>query len=83
MILTTSMPNILKYPNMYADDTVLYVASEKLSDIEAILTEDVDKINYLADWLEVNQLVIHLKKNKTESMVFGTAKRLSINCNWC
>ena len=58
---------------MYAD-TVLDVASEKLSDIEAMLAED---INVLADWLEGNQLVINLKKDKTESMVFGTAKRLS------
>ena len=58
---------------MYAD-TVLDVASEKLSDIEAMLAED---INVLADWLEGNQLVINLKKDKMESMVFGTAKRLS------
>ena len=59
---------------MYADDTVLYVASEKLSDIEAMLAEDVAS---LANWLEINQLVINLKKSKTESMVFGTAKHLS------
>ena len=59
---------------MYADDTVLYVASEKLSDIEAMLGED---INVLADWLKDNQLVMNLKNDKTESMVFGTAKRLS------
>ena len=39
-----------------------------------MLAEDV---NVLPDCLEDNQLVINLKKDKTESMFFRTAKRFS------
>jgi hypothetical protein len=31
----------------------------------------------VAQWLQRNQLVINLKKDKLESMVFGTARRLA------
>ena len=73
-----------KYSNiiMYAVDTVLYVASEKLSDIEAMLAED---INVLTDWLENNQLVINLKKMDGfwdgETFV-ERGKSVAINCNY-
>ena len=35
----------------------------------------------LVGWLSYNKLVINLKKSKTESMVFGTAKRLASHEN--
>ena len=38
------------------------------------LSED---INSLASWFQDNELIINLKKGKTEVMLFGTAKRLS------
>ncbi len=31
----------------------------------------------IKDWLDKNRLIINLKKGKTESMLFGTAKQLS------
>ena len=34
-------------------------------------------INRLASWFRDNELIINLKKGKTEVMLFGTAKRLS------
>ena len=34
-------------------------------------------MDIIKDWLENNMLTIHLKKGKTESMLFGIAKRLS------
>ena len=30
----------------------------------------------IKNWLDKNRLIINLKKGKTESMLFGTAKRL-------
>ena len=51
---------------MYADDTVLYFSHKGIKNIEAALSEDMDAV---AKWLQRNQLVINLKKNKSESMV--------------
>jgi hypothetical protein len=58
----------------YADDTVLYVDDKELSTIEAILNKDIDAV---ADWLDEIELIINLKKGKTESLLFGTAKKLA------
>ncbi|XP_057299458.1 uncharacterized protein LOC130630077 [Hydractinia symbiolongicarpus] len=59
----------------FADDTVLYFASKRLQDIEDKFNYDLEKI---AEYLKDNELVINLRKGKTESMVFGTQKRLSM-----
>ena len=59
----------------YADDTVIFTSSKDLDAIQHNLGEDIKS---LADWFRDNELVINLKKGKTEVMLFGTAKRL--NC---
>ena len=59
---------------LFADDTVLYVADPSFSTIESKLNADLKN---LYKYFTENELVINLKKNKTESMLFGTAKRLS------
>ena len=58
---------------MYADDTVIYVSHKSISEVEKALTTDMANI---AQWLQNNRLIINLKKGKTETMLFGTAKRL-------
>ena len=58
----------------YADDTVIYVSSKNITDIENRLNEDMTAINH---YLETNELIINLKKGKTECVLFGTAKRIS------
>ena len=58
----------------YADDTVIFTSSKVLDAIQHNLSED---INSLASWFRDNELIINLKKGKTEVMLFGTAKRLS------
>ena len=42
-------------------------------------TEEKLQVDFtnITSWLEDNQLVINLKKGKTETMLFGTEKRLS------
>ena len=59
----------------YADDTVIYCSGKDIESIEANLTYDMDLI---AKYLEDNELIINLEKGKTEVVLFGTAKRLSM-----
>ena len=53
----------------YADDTVIYTSGKRKEDVEKALQEDFTS---LADWLELNDLIINLKKGKTECTLFGT-----------
>ena len=57
----------------YADDTVLFVSSKSIEIIESHLNADFKSF---ATWLQENELVINVKKGKTEFMVFGTVRRL-------
>ena len=59
---------------MYVDDTVVYYAASHINIIERKMNED---FKYIAQYLDDSELVIKLKKRKTESMLFGTEKRLS------
>ena len=58
---------------MYADDTVIYVSGKGKGEIEKSLTEDCESS---AQYFDDNALIKNLKKGKTESMIFGTSKRL-------
>ena len=60
----------------YADDTVFYFASGDFDVIESTLNNEM---MVLSSFCDQNELVLNLKKGKTESMMFGTAKRLSSN----
>eukprot|EP00795_Rhopilema_esculentum_P017922 gene17922-biopygen753 len=59
---------------LYADDSVLYVAGKKCDIIEEKLNSDLKQIAY---WLQQNNLVINLKKTKTECVLYGTHQRTS------
>ena len=61
---------------MYADDTVIYCAGKDTEIIKNALTQDLAE--YVARYFDENELVINLKKGKTEVMLFGTAERLSL-----
>ena len=65
------MANVL----LYADDTVLYFAGKDVGIIERTLRRELEEV---ARYLDENELVINLKEGKTEVMLFGTAKRLSL-----
>ena len=58
----------------YADDTVVYVAHQNLETINETLNNELCK---LQAYFRNNELVLNLKKGKTETVLFGTAKRLS------
>ena len=58
---------------IYADDTVLYFFYESEEKIENDLNQDMQN---LLSYFRKNELVINLKKGKTETILFGMAKRL-------
>ena len=58
----------------YADDTVLYFSHKSVEVIERNLNEDLATFT---SWLETNELVINLKKGKTEYMLFGSGKSIN------
>lgn len=59
---------------MFVDDTVNDYSHK---DIEVIENNLLDDLANITSWLQQNQLIINMKKGKTESMLFGTRKRLS------
>ena len=59
----------------YADDTVIFTSSSDFNSIENHLNDDVQS---LATWFCENELIMNLKKGKTEAMLFGTSKRLNL-----
>ena len=74
MIHFNSLNDVIHNANVlnYADDTVLYLAGKHRQSIQDKLNEDM---SFIANWFEENELIINLKKGKTESLLFGTAKR--------
>ena len=58
---------------MSTDDTVVYYAVSDINIIERKMNED---FKYIAQYLDDSELVINLKKGKTESMLLGTAEIL-------
>ena len=57
----------------FADDTVIYYADHNFDVIENTLNNELESIS---NFLRENELIINLKVGKTESMLFGTAKKL-------
>ena len=55
----------------YADETVIFTSSKDLDAIQHNLSEDISS---LASWFRDNELIINLRKGRTEVMLFGTAK---------
>ena len=51
---------------MYADDTVIYTSDKSFYTIKYNLIENFARV---ATWIEENQLIVNLKKGKTECML--------------
>ena len=76
LVLFNDVVDVIEHSSIlkYADDIVLYVADKDIQSIKAKLSKDMD---CLADWLKSNELVLNLKKGKTESLLFGTSQRIA------
>ena len=60
----------------FADDTVLYCPGTSIAALEQKLNNDLSSVqNYFAE----NELIMNVSKGKTESMVFGTHKKLNMS----
>ena len=62
---------------MYADDTVIFYSSDSVEDIEKTINAEAEILNL---WIKENCLVLNLKKNKTEFVLYGCKKTKS-KCN--
>ena len=67
----------LKHSRMiqFADDTVLYCANKAVENIEIKLNED---LKCISEYFNSNELIMNVSKGKTESMLFGTQKRIGM-----
>ena len=65
---------------IYADDTVIYTSDKSFSTIKSNLTEDFARV---ATWLEENQLIVNLRKRKTECMLFRMSQMHKKQNTWC
>ena len=76
ILFYNDFPSCLKHSKcvIYADDTVIYVPGKDVFIIESRLSADMSRIS---NWLTENELILNLKKGKTEAMLFGTSKRLA------
>ena len=62
---------------LYADDSALLVSGKDVSEVERTLSMELGAVS---EWLCENRLSLHL--GKTQSILFGSKKRLSyvVNC---
>jgi len=76
LILFNDVVDVIEHSSIlkYANYTALYVADKDIQSINAILSKDMD---CFADWLKSNELVLNLKKSKTEYLLFGTSQRIA------
>ena len=58
----------------FADDTVIYCSRKNVVDLEDVLNQDLEQVS---QYFYENELIANLKKNKTESILFGTSQNLS------
>ena len=58
---------------MHADDTVIYFSDNSIESIQNNLQKDFDS---LSRYFYSNELIMNLKKGKTELMLFGTDQRI-------
>ena len=63
---------------MYADDTVIFYSHKNIDRIRENLQCD---FNRFLTWLGKNEVVINTKIGKTETMIFGTGRRISMTEN--
>ena len=75
IIYINDVPSAVKHCKiqLYADDTLLYVSSSSISDIESMLSED---LKHIIEWLNNNFL--HLNYSKAKVMLTSTHQRLAL-----
>ena len=74
IIYMNDLPDVLQFCHitLYADDTVLYLASKSTADLQSKINADLRRI---CKWLQANQLTLNVKKSKF--LLIGNSSRLS------
>lgn len=70
------MGSQIKYckTSLFADDTLIYICGDNISEINAILNEDLENIS---NWLKMNKLKLNL--SKTKYMAFNTKMNITVS----
>ena len=76
ILFFNDLPECLRYCEVikYADDTVIFYSHSDFHIIQTRLSSDMERLH---EWCDEYQLILNLKKGKTEAMMFGTSKMLS------
>ena len=59
---------------MYADDTVIFYLDKSAKAVEDVINHEA---NLVGKWFMDNNLIMNLKKGKTEFVMYGTSQKLS------
>ena len=84
ILFINDRPECLQAANiiLYADDAIIYFYHKSINTIQETLDAELNNIkNFFKD----NELIINLKKGKTECMLFGTTRKCNKNTfafNW-
>lgn len=81
VLLINDLEFQLKYSQiiLYTDDAVIYFADKDISIIQERLNADLECIS---NWFSDNNLIVNLKKSKTECVLFGTDKKAARSENF-
>ena len=81
VLLINDLEFQLKYSQiiLYADDAVIYFPDKDISIIQERLNADLECIS---NWFSDNNLIVNLKKWKTECVLFGTHKKTARSKNF-
>ena len=74
LLLFNDLVDVVKHAHVlkYAEDTVVYNSCKNVKDISNLLSVDLSSI---AKWFKENELLMNLKQDKTEALLFGTSKK--------
>ena len=59
---------------MYADDSVIFFSERSVAAVEEVLNQEA---NLVCKWFTNNNLILNLKKGKTELVIYGTSQKLA------
>ena len=75
LITFNDIHSVLIHSNIitYADDTAIYVSRKNKDELQSKLQADFQAVS---KWFQSVDLIINMKKGKTECMLFGTVQKV-------
>ena len=74
LITFNDVGSVIKHSNIitYADDTVIFTSSKDKDEVKTKLQKDFLAVT---KWFESKDIIVNMKKGKTECMLFGTTQK--------